>query len=285
VSEPGPGQGVGEQEPGCKDRGYGGTYADGYNRYYWLRETPEPGLTDAQAVAQQICFRGGIWVPDGRIIVLQADYLWSDLEFNWKSHEAINSVDGVYSVDADESQNRLVIGVRTPYAAELLRQSIEASEIPIDAVIIEPIEQGRIDDRPANVSPPDGNYRITVETASTVLQGEELAIRTVITNTRLWVTGFEHDNPAENVKIFNEEGVEVWTKLGPLRFGTGASTTLPPGGRKVFETTWPLLDTDGRALPPGLYFVRAYMTTYSEDEHGRNMRHELATEAVRFEIK
>lgn len=260
---------VGEQEPACLDRGGGGSYRDGFNRIYWFMRPPEPGTSDAQAVAQHLCIRGGDWVPDGRLIVRQADFLWSDLE-KWRRLPVMWSVEGAYSNDVDETQNRIVVRVRTPYAGEQLKKNIQASESPIEAVIIEVDKQIGLDDPPVATAGESG-IEISVEFDPEAEMGTDVEFHIVLTNRSDRSIEVEHGHPpGADIVVLTADGEQVWRHLGPIIAGVGWSTPLGPGETTRFSITWSQEDLDGFSVPPGEYLVRGFMRfVYYEDSYSK----------------
>lgn len=279
---PAPGSQVGEQEPACLDRGGGGSYRDGFNRIYWFMDPPGPGTTAEQAVAQHICLRGGSWVPDGRIIIRQADFLWADLRA-WQGFPVIWSVNGVYSSGVDVTQNRLVVRVSTPYAAEQLAKNIEASEVPRDAVIIEVNKQIGLDDPPAK---PFGEIgiEISIEFDPAVRLGEDVEFSIVLTNTTDRTLEIEHGTPPEvDIVVLTPEGRQVWRHLGPILAGRGGSTKIRPDSAVRFSVTWSQMDHDGFAIQPGEYLVRGF-ARFSNNDTSLVVIDKLSTAPLRITV-
>lgn len=273
---------VGEQEPACMDRGGAWSYRDGYNRVYLMTNPPEPGVTDAQAIAQQLCMRGGTWVPDGRLIVIKAKYSGQRLK-EWRDHPAL-MVDGINSRGIDVKENRVTIGVNTPYAAEQLRKSIEASEVPLDAVFIRVNEQFRLNNPPV-IPASETGLGISVSFSPEVVAGEDVVFEVVITNRTDKTIEIEHGHPSEvDIVVLTTDGTQVWRHQVGARWGVGMSTEIQAGGEARFAVMWsPQLDQDGFPLPPGDYLVRGFADPLTY-ENGRGMRNTMSTAPVPLRI-
>ena len=273
---------VGEQEPACLNRGGGGHYRDGFNRVYWFMDLPEPGISDAQAVAQHICLRGGSWVPDGNIIVKQADFLLRDLK-EWRSDPIFYSLETVYSVRVDERLNRITTRVRTPYAEEQLRAAINASGIPPEAVIVELDESFGPDNPPVMPASVTG-IELLVRYPTEVPLGDEIEFEIVLKNTADRTIEVEHGHPADvNILILSADGTQIWRRLGP-GWGVGGSTKLRFRQEVSFTVKWSQFDLDGFAVPAGDYLVRAFASFITYDNGSRGNAHALSTapQAIRI---
>ena len=232
-------------------------------------------------MAQHLCFRGGTWVPDGRFVIRQADYLWADLQ-KWRQHPVTWS-DGVYARGTDVTKNRITIRVKTPYAAEQLAKNIEASEVPIEAVIIEVDKQLGPDDPPA-VLVSEVGIEISVSFDAEVIPDKDVVFEVVLANTTNEAVEIEHGHPAEvDIVILTPDGKQVWRHQGGIRAGTGGSTKVRPGGQARFPVTWSQLDQDGFGIPTGDYLVRGFANFITYDS-GRVNRQDLSTTPLPIQL-
>lgn len=123
-----------DQHEGCRDRGLGGTFRDGY---MFIDIPPEPHTQEVvrKAVAEHLCFAGKAeYAPPGRLFIKPAHFTMIELQ-DWAGQmRSILPGIEITSMGYQNAFNRInvsILDLKHEYAA---REKLEAAGIPQHAV-------------------------------------------------------------------------------------------------------------------------------------------------------
>ncbi|MDZ4701281.1 MAG: hypothetical protein SH809_16335 [Rhodothermales bacterium] len=120
--------------------GFGGFYFGGLNGtgnlHIYLLEPDQQAAEAARGLLAGI-FDSAVFT-NARVVPVQGQYDYRQL-YDWRDIvSGLATPHGGWTTrDIDESQNRLIFGVETQAALDALKSQIEASSVPIDAVLLE----------------------------------------------------------------------------------------------------------------------------------------------------
>ncbi len=116
----------------AKAPGFGGMYVDGDNLNVYLKNINQAGAAQ-QAIAD--VFGAGV-IPGAGIQALQGQYGFGQLRGWLNKLYALFGIEGVISLDIDETTNRLKVGVANSSAAGAVDQELSNLGVPSEAVIV-----------------------------------------------------------------------------------------------------------------------------------------------------
>jgi hypothetical protein len=123
---------------------FGGAFVDQGSLLIWMTGHPEQASWAQDALAELLQDPSLTTLP---VVALPADFAFSELE-RWHDHmaPAVLAIPGVVLTDIDESTNRLYIGIGAPVASTTqVKDMLRVLDIPLDAVVIEPVQPVRFE--------------------------------------------------------------------------------------------------------------------------------------------
>lgn len=182
-----------------------------------------------------------------------------------QAKEAARGIDGWYSIDIDETRNRVVVGLLLPGMEERAQTYLAEQGLPPGIVIIPPPPAGKLHEGPVLTAP----HQARLEVPSRVAQGDMLRAQLRVTNLAGQTLRLEHGACAFRMEILQATtGEVVLPTPGAYTCTSQLLHTVVPARSTVTLAApeWNLRTPGGDLVPPGRYVLRASFEVGVRDE-------------------
>lgn len=177
---------------------------------------------------------------------------------------AARGINGWYSIDIDETRNRVVVGMLLPGMEERARAYLAEQGLPPGIVIIPPPPAGKLHEGPVLTAP----HQARLEVPSRVAQGDTFQARLKVTNPTGQTLRLEHGACAFRMEILHATtGKVVLPTPGAYTCTSQLLHTFIPARSTVTLAApeWNLQTPGGGLVPPGRYVLRASFEVGTRD--------------------